>query len=89
MNTKHADIRMQQRGIPPLVLDWLLKYGQEAHDHHGAIIRYFDKRSIRRLRRDVGNKPVGRLADYLNAYLVESNGSVVTVGHRFKRIVRT
>ena len=88
MNTRHAEIRMQQRGIPPLILDWLLQYGQEAHDHQGAIIRYFDKRSIRRLRSEVGSAPVGRLADYLNAYLVESDGAVLTAGHRFKRINR-
>ena len=28
--TTHATIRAQQRGIPPVIQDWLLDYGEEA-----------------------------------------------------------
>ena len=88
MNTKHADVRMQQRAIPPLIINWLFEYGREEHDHRGAIIRYFDKGSKRKLEQDHGRKPVERLTQYLDAYLVESDGTVITVGHRSKRIRR-
>ena len=88
MNTRHTDVRMQQRGIPPLIRDWLLQYGKESHDHHGAIIRYFDKEAVRSLRRQVGSAPVCRMAEFMNAYLVERNGVIVTVGHRSKRFRR-
>jgi hypothetical protein len=40
---------MQQRGIPPLVVDWLLRFGHMRHDHRGAIVYYFDKHSRRDL----------------------------------------
>lgn len=89
MNTKHADGRMQQRAIPPLIINWLFEYGREEHDHRGAVIHYFDKRSIKKLQRDHGRRPIDRLTQYLDAYLVESDGTVLTVGHRFKRFYRT
>lgn len=88
MNTRHADIRMQQRGIPPLIKDWLLLYGQEAYDHRGGVIRYFDKKSLKRLRCEIGSRPVCRMAEFMDAYLVEREGAVITVGHRFKRVFR-
>ena len=39
--TKHAAIRHQQRGIPPLIMEWLTSYGTNSHDHHGAEILDF------------------------------------------------
>ena len=36
--TYHAAIRSQQRGIPPLVMQWLDQFGEECYDGHGAII---------------------------------------------------
>lgn len=88
MKSRHAKVRMQQRGVPPLVVHWLRKYGEEQHDHDGGVVRFFSKRSKKHMRRGLGNVPVKRMADYLDAYLVEKGGVVVTVGHRFKRIVR-
>jgi hypothetical protein len=88
MNTQHADTRIQQRRIDPLIIDWLFQYGQEVHDHRGAVIRYFDKKAVRRLSRNVGSKTVGRIRKLLDAYVVEKDGTVVTVGYRFKRVPR-
>jgi len=78
---------MQQRSIPPLVVNWLLEFGQTRYDHRGGIVYYFDKHSRRNLERVVGSRVVARLADYLNAYLVSSasDEALVTVGHRYKR----
>jgi len=87
--TAHASSRMQQRGLPPLVLDWLQAYGRELHDHRGATILHFDKRARRRLERAVGREPVRRMKAWLSAYAVVSpDGHVITTGHRFKRIRR-
>jgi hypothetical protein len=82
--SEHAQARAQQRGIPPLVQTWLLDYGEERYDGRGAIIRYFNKDSVRRMERDFGRAPLKRLADYLRCYLVESarEGRVITVGKR-------
>jgi hypothetical protein len=86
MDTFHAAIRGQQRGIPPLIRDWLLLYGEEEYDGHGGIRRFFTRRSIREMERCFGRLPVRRMSEFLNAYLVESShdGAVVTVGHLYR-----
>ena len=86
--TKHANERMQQRSIPPLIIEWLNEYGTRQHDHHGAIIHYFDKRSRRRLAKNVGSDVTRRLSDLLNAYMVKRDNDIITVGYRYKRINR-
>ena len=89
MTSKHASRRMQQRSIPPLVVTWLVEFGQMRYDHRGGIVYYFDRNSRRNLEREVGSRVVARLSDYLNAYVVVSSKSdeaVVTVRHRYKRV---
>ena len=87
MITTHAQARMRQRGLPPLVLHWLDDYGDERHDGHGAVIRHFTRQARRRLERDVGREPVRRMHEYLDAYAVYgNNGGLITVGHRYQRI---
>lgn len=83
----HARIRMQQRGIPPLVLDCLLEYGHAEYDHHGALVVYFDKVARQKLERAGLQRT--KLEKHLNAYaVVACDGTVKTVGHRYKRIPR-
>jgi hypothetical protein len=86
--TRHAKLRASQRGIPPLIVQWLLAYGEESHDRHGGLIRYFSHRSVRRLKRDVGAQPIRELRKYLGAYAVEGGdtGEIVTVGWRYRRV---
>ena len=83
--TDHAAIRQQQRGLPPLVSDWLLDFGDEQFDGHGGVIRFFSKKCIRHLEREVGRKPVARMSEYLRCYLVQSSadGKVITLGKRY------
>jgi hypothetical protein len=68
--TDHAQVRAQQRGVPPLVMHWLLDYGEETFDGRGGVLRYFTPRSIRQLEREVGQAPLKRLSEYLRCYLV-------------------
>jgi hypothetical protein len=86
--THHADRRAFRHGIPPLIIQWLLAYGEERHDQHGGLIRYFSHRSVRRVMRDVGGQPIRELRKYLGAYAIEGmdTGSVITVGWRNTRI---
>jgi len=89
MYTKHAAIRMQQRAVPPLIVEWLSEFGAEAHDGRGAVRRYFDHKGRKRLESAVGSVVVERLNEYLDAYLVEKlDGTVITVGRRTRRIGR-
>ena len=49
--TTHASVRMRQWGINALVLDCLLRYCYQAHDHRGAVIVIFDKAALEKIRR--------------------------------------
>ncbi len=84
--TRHAAVRAQQRGIPPLITTWLLDYGEEAYDGNGGVVRYFGRESMRRLEREIGERPLKRLSEYLRCYLVQSSrdGAIITLGKRYR-----
>jgi hypothetical protein len=86
--TKHASIRAQQRGIPPLVDRWLDEFGEEDHDGHGYVRLYFSHRSVRDMERALGRQPVGLFKRYLHAYKIEScaDGKTITKGWLTRRI---
>lgn len=81
-HTLHADIRMQQRGIPNIVEIWLEEFGDEIHDHHGGVKIYFSKRSVRNMEKAYGAKFVRENKKYLSVYKIESfsSGLTLTVG---------
>ncbi len=84
----HASQRAQQRGIPPLIIQWLEQFGEHTNDHKGAVILYFTKKSRRRLEKVVGREVIRRMNEWLDAYAVLLiDGYLVTVGHRFQRIL--
>ena len=85
--TKHANERIVKRGIPPLIVEWLMTYGNETHAADGANIRYFDKKCRKKLKSTIGALPYSRLEDQMDCYLIEKDGVVVTVGHRIKKIM--
>jgi hypothetical protein len=87
--SRHARARMQQRCIPVAVVQQLLDFGTVQHDHRGALIVYFDKRSRRRLDRARGRAAARWLERWRNAYaVVAADGVVVTVGRRDKPMRR-
>ncbi len=84
----HAAIRSQQRGIPPIVVDLLLEFGQREHDHHGAEILFFDRRSKKQIEAYTGGL-FSKINEHLDSYAVVADGKIITVGTRFKRINHT
>jgi hypothetical protein len=72
------------------MIDQLLDlYGQEEHDGHGAVTIYLSKESIKHMRRDFGSRPVSRLAEWFDAFKVQStDGHTITIGHRTRRLWR-
>lgn len=89
MNSRHAEVRQQQRGLPPIVDLLLDQYGREAHDGHGAVIVYLDKAGRRQIERDWGHRVVARNWELLDCYKVRStDGTTITTGHRTRRIRR-
>jgi UDP-N-acetylglucosamine transferase subunit ALG13 len=87
MNTVHANVRCQQRGIPPIVVDMLLQFGRRDHDHAGAEIVYFDSSAKKKIEKYTGSL-IGKFNEHLDSYVVMAGGAIVTVGTRYKRIKR-
>ena len=82
MYRKHARDRMKNRVISPFVVDLLLLYGDEEYDGRGGIRYFFTKRSRKHVRRDLGGQIYKHLKHCLDAYAVECDGQIVTVGWR-------
>jgi hypothetical protein len=85
--TKHAKIRMQQRGIERQVVDWLAAYGEIDHQR-GAEVFFFNQKSRKSLARDVGERLLKRYSKQLDTFMVYTDGAILTVGHRYQRVVR-
>ena len=85
----HARARMQQRGIRAEAVEALLDFGRTRHVHSGGReLVFFDKKARARLLKadPAAAREISRLG---RTYAVlAGDGSVVTVGHRFKRIPR-
>lgn len=85
--TCHANARCQQRGVSPLVIDLLLRFGRRERDHRGAEILFFDRRAKKEVESYTGGS-IGKLSEQMDSYAVVSDGCVITVGVRHKRINR-
>lgn len=87
--TKHAGIRVQQRGVNRDVLDCLLAYGRHEPDHKGCRIVTFDGKALEDLSRFEPKELSAKATGARNLYaVVDSDGVVVTAGHRFRRVPR-
>jgi len=85
--TTHATTRMQQRGIGLKAIDALCTFGSEQADHHGANILFLGKRDLMKIQR-VESASLYRLLCEKPIYAIEKNGVIITVGHRYKKILR-
>jgi hypothetical protein len=83
--TTHASARMRQRGICAAALADLLEFGTSVPAPGGAEIIFFDKSERRRLR----TRSLRGLDHLHQLYAVtDARGTVITVGHRYRRIYR-
>lgn len=87
--TSHAKVRLQQRGIPPFVVELLERFGSSMRCL-GAERIFFDKSALRRLTSHLGGARGLRTVDeWLGVYLVVADsGEIVTVAHRRGRFRR-
>jgi len=84
--TQHAEVRMQQRGVSPQVLDLLLLYGRRARAGKGAEIVYFDKKVQKRLIEKTSIPEIKPGSKQLNSYAVCRGAMILTVGKLYKRV---
>ncbi len=90
--SRHAARRVEERAIPPLVVELLVRYGHAVR-RRGAWCYAFDKASRRRLKAAIGKPAYMRLEDLLDAYvLVSDDKEIITAAWRLdgrrKRCVR-
>jgi hypothetical protein len=86
--TSHARARMQQRGIRTEALAALLEAGTANPAPGGCEILFFDKIERERLGR-ITRAARGR--DRLHGLyaVTDDSGTIITVGHRYRRIARS
>ena len=84
--SRHSLTRAKQRGVPPVIIQWLSDYGEEVYDGHGGVVLFFSGRSRRDLEKAIGREVVRRMSEFLRCYLVESSGdgTVITVGKLYR-----
>ena len=87
--TAHASVRMRQRGIDHELLDCLLSYGRREHDHRGAEVVTHDRETLERVRLFEAAATWRAAEGARSLYaVVDSDGRVITAGHRFRRVTR-
>jgi hypothetical protein len=90
MNTKHSIQQSQRRGIVPIAIEALDRFGQEQYNGNGAIVVYMNKESRKAMERDWGQRAVAKLWEMSkDVYkVITTDGVTITVGHRYQRIRR-
>jgi hypothetical protein len=86
--TLHAANRIQQRAIPPFVVDLLLDFGTSKPAGHGTSKLFFDKPARRKVKAYVGS--IARvLEEHMDVYaIIGADTRLITVGHRYERVQR-
>ena len=73
---------------PPVLVDRVLRYGREVHDHHGATVYLIDRAGEARIARE-GEARGAELERLRGVYVVvATDGTIRTVGHRTRRLRR-
>lgn len=86
--TQHAETRLRQRSIPPVVVDILMDYGSSLRSE-GADRLFMDKAAMRRAKRALPANDMAVLERFDRVYIVLSDeGSVITAAHRTGRFRR-
>jgi hypothetical protein len=84
--SNHATKRMQQRDIPPIIVDLLQRYGETRYQR-GSTVLYFNRKGHEKAAEEL-REALARIDKHREAYLVEDSDSrdIITVGYRSKRI---
>lgn len=87
--TAHAEVRMQQRGVERELLECLLEYGEREYDHKGCEIVFLTDSCLDAIARYESHPLWVRMVAARSLYaVVDTDGCVVTAGHRYRRVQR-
>jgi len=81
----HAEKRMQQRGIPRIAIEWLSRFGDTTKSSACYVV-HFGKGGKKRLKHHLGRLFPKVESMVQDIYLIVKDETVVTIGHRYKRI---
>jgi hypothetical protein len=85
----HAQTRIQQRCIPPIILELLDDCGTEYVQRDGTVLKVFDHKGKKRAEQRCGRHFVRENARYFRVYLVQSaTGELITAAWRNKPVWR-
>jgi hypothetical protein len=84
----HAKVRMQQRGIPPHVVDNIIAYGSTRKVQGGAVARYMNKEAMLQAKETLSRSERLALDRYKRVYVIVESDRVITVGHRSEKYYR-
>lgn len=86
--SQHATRRCQQRAIPPLAVELVMRFGQR-EKAPGGVEKVFLTKTARRKLLSYAGPLGGALEQHLDIYLVLGDDDrVVTAAHRLERIQR-
>lgn len=84
--TKHFDRRYQQRGLTPIVVDALLRYGSTRKLRGQAEALTFTKSVLAEIRTDLGHSAFIECERLKNTYIVASHdGTLITIARRYRK----
>ena len=86
--TPHARVRMQQRGICTEALEVLLEIGTVNFTAGGRQIVFLDRKERLRLEKRSSRSIRGRDRLPRIYAITDTEGTVITVGHRYRRLAR-
>ena len=87
--THHARSRAQQRAIPEIAVDLVMRFGR-VQRHRQADVFSLDRKARKSVRSYLGSAAYRGIEDRLGIYdVVGESGRVVTVAHRTNRLKHT
>ena len=86
--TRHARERSTGRGIPPMIVEFILEFGKSRDAGDGARKFALTSESMREIRRFGGREIAKAVAPYRNrnAYVVAENQRIITVAYASRPI---
>jgi hypothetical protein len=86
--TNHFNLRFQQRGLNPVVVDTLLRYGSARRLRGQAESLTFTKAVLAEIKTDLGDSVFKACERFKNTYIVASDdGVLITIARGYRRAV--
>lgn len=81
--TRHARLRQDQRSIPEMAIEMLLKFGSSEPSHDDTERLYFSDKDWKKVKRYFGAWMPNKAGQLRDLYMVvSSDGAIVTVAHK-------